>query len=241
MKKFNRIIFLTCGLLLTLAATSVFAQQKKEQTQPNKKPLEDFSESVKEKVESEPQERGFQPNKKPLEGFAQSVREKIDSKQVDLNKSFSVQLTGIITESGRLDPKTAKFDKSEGDGAMIEVGKSFIEAVSDTSLFYYLKQMGIEKIDFIVGQDDSRTYGVIASEQLTVEKAKTISSGMNIVVKMASLAKQTGTPKLDVDTEFLLNGITVSNDKKIVKIKFNYEKSAVQEMINRKLKENAAK
>lgn len=224
-----------------LTAISIFAQEKKEETQLDKKPLEDFSQSVKEKGENQPQESEFRPNKKSLDDFVQNVQEKVDRKQVDLTKSFSVELTGDITKDGKLDRKTSKFIKSAGDEAMIEVGKSFIEVLSDSGLFYYLKQMGIEKINFTIGQNDSQTYGVIRSEQSTIEKAKNITSGLNMVIKLVSLAKGTGAKKIDADTEFLLSGVKTFSESKSVKISFDYEKLVIQEMIKRKPKESEAK
>ncbi len=238
MKKFNQIIFLACGLLLTLAAASVSAQ---ETVEPNEKPLEGFAQGITQKVESGQvdQESVFRPNKKPLEKFAQIVKEKVENKQVDLTKSFSVEMVGVLKEDGKLDPKTSKFTKGEGDEAMIEVGKSFIEAFNDSGLFYYLKQMGIEKIRFVFGQDETRTYGVITSEMPTAEKAKTIASGMNTLLGIAKMSLQQR--QNNEDEENLINGALVRNTGKTLTLKMDYGKSVIQEMINRKLKESAAK
>jgi len=81
----------------------------------------------------------------------------------------------------------------------------------------------------------------VVSEQSTVERAKNISSGLNLLVQMVSILDKDGQKKLDDDARILINGIAVGNQGKNLTLEFVYEKSVVQELINRKLKEAEAK
>ena len=110
MKKIVQIVFLACGLLLTVAAFPVFAQE--------------------EKVEI---------NKMLFNNFVQIIKQKVDAGKIDLTESFSIELEGVLNKDGKLDAKKSKFTRSEGDAAMIEIGKSFIEAVGDSGFFRHLK------------------------------------------------------------------------------------------------------
>jgi len=215
MKIFNKINFLACGLLLTLAAFPVFAQEKSADE--------------------------FKINLRPMQDLTQLVLEQVKTRRVDLTKPFLIDLEGVLTKDGRLDLKTTKFVKSEGDERMVAIGKSFIEAINYSGWFKYLKNLGVQKINFTLAQDDSQTYAIIISEQSTVERAKSFSSGLNLMVQMISIMDKDGRKKLDDDARILINGITVGNEGKNITLKFVYEKSIIQELISRKLREAEAK
>ena len=159
MKKSVKNIFLVCGLLLTLAAFPVFAQEADQ----------------------------FRLDKRPLQDLADLVNEKFAAGKIDLTKPFSIQLEGVLNEDGKLDPKKSKFTKGEGDTAMIEIGKGFIQAINDGGFFNYLKQLGIEKVNLTLSQDDATVKGIIKSELPTQEKAKTIASGLNAMFAIAKI------------------------------------------------------
>ena len=221
MKKFNRIVFLVCGLLLiTLAAVPVFAQQE----------AADGNQAKKTEI-----------NKKPFDDLAKEIRRKVAAKEVDLSKPFSIKLQGVLNKDGKLDRKTAKFAKGEGDAAMIEIGKSVIEAINDSGFFIYLSQLGAEKIDFTLAQDDTQTYVVFISELATVQRAMTAASGLNTLIKINSFSAKNDTKRLNDETRILMDGMTVNGEDKKLVIKMAYEKSFVQELINRKLKESEKK
>lgn len=216
MKKCRKIGFLFCGLLLMLVAVPLFAQ--------------DGNQAGKIEI-----------NKRPLDDLAKEIRRKVAAKEVDLGNSFSIKLQGVLKKDGKLDPKTANFAKSEGDAAMIEIGKGFIEAVNASGFFTYLSQLGTEKIDFTLAQDDNQTYAVIISELSTAQRAMTAASGLNSLIKLASFSAKNDTKKLNDETRILIDGMTVNGEDKKLIIKMAYEKSFVQEMINRKLKESEKK
>ena len=126
MRKFYRALFLLCGLLLTLAAFPGFAQQN--------------------------QSPGVEVNQRPFQDLVGLVKMQVDKKQVDLTKPFSIELEGTLDNSERLDPKTAKFIKTEGDEKTASIAKSFVEAVNVSGMFAYLKNYGVDKINFALAQ-----------------------------------------------------------------------------------------
>lgn len=214
MRKFNKTVFLACGLLLTLAAFPVFAQEK-----------------AMDKIEV---------SKKPLQNFEKLIRKEIAAGKVDLSKSFSIELETVLNENGRFDRKKSRFVKSEGDAAIIEIAKSFVEAVADSGWLVYLRQLDVEKMNLTLGQNDSQTYAAVVSELPTAERAATIAAGLNTMVRLAQM-KETGAKGISQDEKFLIGGIEVERANKILTIKLTYEKSAVRELIDRLLKETETK
>ena len=209
MKKFNPIIFLACGLLLTLAAFPVFAQNVQEN-----------------KI-----------NSKPFQDFVSFISQEVSSGKVDLTKPFAIELEGILTKEGKLDAKKSKFTKSEGDAKMVGIAKDFIEAVNSSGLFGYLRNLGIEKIKFALVQDDSQIYGGIVSEQESAQRAMTVSSGFNTLLRMVSLMDESKQKRLSDEEKIFLQGVTANNEDKNLTLKFAYQKSVIHEMINRGLQE----
>ena len=186
----------------------------------------------------------FKPNKKPLEDFVDEILEKRADKQskqsnLDLTKSFKVKGLGVLTEDGKLDPKKSGFlklkDEEEGDKEMVDIAKSAIEAIGASGLFYYLKSLGVDKVDFTLIQDDKQIYAVISSFQKDEIRAKTISSGFNNLLSIAKL-----TVKED-ELKTLLNSVKVEPQGKNFVLNFNIDKPTAQKMIEKKLQEIEAK
>ncbi len=208
-KPFGKIVF-ACGLLVTLAAFSVCAQQENQ----------------------------TEPHEIPLKEFVQSVREKVARNKVDLTKSFLVELEGVLNKDGRLDLKKSRFIKVEGDTAVSDIGRDLINAFSESGLLAALANSEPTKLNITLGQNENRSYAVINSAQPTAEKAATIESGLTVLVKGASSAELRGANKIGEDEKILLDGVKISSEDKIVTIDFDFEKSVIQEMINRRLKAN---
>lgn len=214
MRKFNKTVFLACGLLLTLAAFPVSAQEK-----------------AMDKIEV---------SKKPLQNFEKLIRKEIATGKVDLSKSFSIELEGVLDKNGRLDAKKSRFVKETGDAAMIDIAKSFIAAVGDSGWLIYLRQFGVEKMNLTLAQDDSQTYAVVVSELPTAERTATIVSALNMMVQFAQM-KETSAKGISQDEKFLIGGIKAERANKILTIKLTYEKPAVRELIDCLLKETETK
>lgn len=168
-------------------------------------------------------------NKKPLQDFADNLSRKVEIKEVDLDKPFSVTLEGYLTKEGKLDGKRSKFTKAEGDEKMINIARTGIEAVNDSGLLAYLSGLGVEKIKIVLSQDDKNVSTVIKSELATEAKAKTIASGFNGLLKIASMNEK------DEETKFLLNATNCSVESNNFSLNITLPKEEVQRMIKNKL------
>ena len=179
-------------------------------------------------------------NKKPLEDFVNNTvlpgLAKTENK-LDLSKQFLVVMEGTITKDGKLDkdPKKSRFIRREGDEEMINVAKSAIEAVGDSGMLGYLRDLGVEKVNFTFVQDDKQIYAVISSES-SEAKARTISSGLNFLLTYAK-----GSDKVETDVKTLLSSAKVEPKGKSFVLNFAIPKPIAQEMITRKLQEAEAK
>ncbi len=148
-------------------------------------------------------------------------------------------MTGVLTEDGKLDPKKSGYvklkDEEQGDQEMVDIAKDAIEAINNSGLFYYLKTLGVDKVDFTLIQDDKQIYALISSSQKDENKAKTISSGFNNLLSIAKLTVK------EEELKTLLNSAKVEPQGKNFILNFNIEKPIAQKMIEQKLQEAEAK
>jgi hypothetical protein len=183
-------------------------------------------------------------NKKPLEDFAEAVLEKtaVQNKQkIDLTKPFMVVMDGVISKDGKFVREKSKYIKSAGDQEMIDVAKDAIEAIGNSGLLGYLRNLDVEKINFTLIQDDKQIYAIIASDQKSPERANTLTSGFNGLLKSAFLLDSTGMKKLGDDEKILLNSAKTSSKDKQFILNFAMPKKDAHEMINRNLEKEAKK
>ncbi len=180
-------------------------------------------------------------NKKPLEDFVNNDilpgLAKTENK-LDLSKPFLVVMEGAITKDGKLDkdPKKSRFIRREGDEEMINVAKAAIEAVGDSGMLGYLRDLGVEKVNFTFVQDDKQIYAIITSDQPSEAKAKAVSSGLNFLLSYAK-----GSDKVEQDVKTLLDSAKVEPKGKSFVLNFAIPKPIAQEIITRKLQEAEAK
>ncbi|HRH43292.1 MAG TPA: hypothetical protein PKY82_16790 [Pyrinomonadaceae bacterium] len=177
-------------------------------------------------------------NKKPLQDFADGVLAKLDSTKpedkVDLTQQFTVILDGTLTDDGKFDTKKTRFTKSEGEGdkKMVDVAKSAIEAIGDSTLFSYLKALGVDQVNITLVQDDKQIYAIIKSSQPSVEKAKSASSGFNTLISLANI-----NTKDDKEVQALLKATKVKAEGKSFVINFAMPKDDAHKLIDQKLGE----
>lgn len=185
-------------------------------------------------------------NKKPLEDFADAILEKTSAQnkqKVDLTKNFTIVIDGAITKDGKLDtdPKKSRIVKKDGDAEMITVAQDALEAIGNSGLLGYLRNLDVEKIKFTLVQDDQQIYAIIASDQKSPERANTLTSGFNGLLKAALLADSSGIKKLGDDEKILLNSAKTSSKDKQFILNFAMPKKDAHEMINRNLEKEAKK
>jgi hypothetical protein len=204
----------------------------------NKNPTTDKSETVPE----------VEINKKVMKDFASVVKTKYEKKEVDLSQNFKVVADGVLTKEGKLDTTIDKKTKqpksriltSEGNEQMAEVAKQAIAAIGDSGWLIYLRNQGVEKINFTVAQDNDNLQVIITSDLATPERANTVTSGLNGVIQAAFFADKNNIKKLGDDEKVLLSNAKVlvnpQNAKQFV-LNFVLPKPVAQEMITRKLNE----
>lgn len=175
-------------------------------------------------------------NKKPLQDFADGVMAKLDSPKpedkVDLKQSFTVVLDGYLTENGAFDAKKTGYAKYEGNEQMVNVAKNALEAVGDSTIFSYLRALGVEKVNITLVQDDQKITAKIVSSQPNAENAKTVSSGFRGVILLAQI-----NTKDDVEVQTLLKGLKFNAEGKNFVINFEIPKTEAHQLIDKKLQE----
>jgi hypothetical protein len=215
MKKSSTIILLFCGIVFGLAAFPVFAQGEKEEV-------------VRETV----------INKRVLRDFADYFKTRFEKGEIDLDKSFKVVVEGILTKDGRFDitldkttgkPKT-QFTYSEGDAQMVETAKIAIEAVGDSGFLGYLRNFGVEQIKFTLAQDGQSFSANLESEMKDENKARTLASGLNVLVKATE-----SNVNLREDEKILINGMKAESSGNNFILNFALPKKTFHEILLRNL------
>lgn len=171
-------------------------------------------------------------NKKPLQDFADEVIIKTDgAEKIDLTKPFMVEVQGVLNKEGKLDLKQTRFVDDDGDPKMVDVAKAAIEAVNNSGLLSYLRDQGVEKITFVLEQNDKELTAVIRGELPNESKAKTVSSGLRGLLAIAKVTNR------DDDLKKLMDAANFGNQDKNFVMNFALPKKDAHEMINKKLQE----
>lgn len=187
----------------------------------------------------ETQAAGFPINKKPLEDFGKTIKDRVlVKKDIDLNADFEVSLAGEFDKSGKVQ-KLARVSKF-GDEEMIKVAEQMLLAVNESGWLKYLEDLykdGNKNVLFSIKQDKNQVMFVIQAEEQTEGKANIRQNTLNNLIDMA----RTGVPgffkPLSGDEATIINNTSVKADGKQVIIKLDMKREIAQEMIDRKLKE----
>ena len=185
--------------------------------------------------------KDFKPNKQPFEKLGDSVNASLAKKEVDLNKPFLVVMEGVITDDGKLDSTKSKFIKTEGDKKMSEVARQAIEAVGDSGFLFFLKESGVDKVNFTLVQDDKQMNVIIVSEQRDLNKARTTASTLNALLSGLKIADANGFKKLDENSKVLIENSKITSDGKNFVLNFALPKQTAQDIITKTLKDRAEK
>ncbi|MBK9152670.1 MAG: hypothetical protein IPM25_00295 [Chloracidobacterium sp.] len=172
-------------------------------------------------------------NRKPMTDFADAVLVKWSENKVDFSKPFTVELNGFIQRDGTLDPVRSKWDpaKELGDPAIVEIAKQSIESVSAAGWFGYLRNLDVERFKLTMVQNEDEIIAIVSSEQITPERARTVSSGMRGLITGAKLVARD-----ESDEKALLEHATSTSDGRNFVLNFKIPKPLALEMIDRNLK-----
>lgn len=191
------------------------------------------------KVQSSPVQEKI--NRKPLEDLGDSLNEKIAKNELDLNKNFIVVMNGTLTKEGRLDKKTSKYVRSEGDEQMVIAAKESIEAIGDSGFLSYLKNQNIDKANLTLAQTDDQIYIQLVSDMKDPNKANTAMSGLNTAIQAAMFADANGITKLDESSKLLIKNAKITTEGKNFVLTVLIPKSEGQAMILKSLNDRAEK
>ncbi len=182
---------------------------------------------------------GILLNKSPLRDFGDQIKLDVDSKKVDLSGPFLVEFRGRLDETGKLDPRSSAFIRTEGDSALVEIVKQGILAISDTGFFQYFKSLDAKEFVLLVEQTPSAFQARIAMEHVTENRSKSICSALNVSLELVKARKQ-GLGATDTDKQylFLLEGMKVQNEGRGVVISFRAPAVEVQKLVAEKLAEH---
>ncbi|MBX3288682.1 MAG: hypothetical protein KF855_04990 [Acidobacteria bacterium] len=179
-------------------------------------------------------------NRQPLVDLANQVNELRENEGLDLQAEFTVKASGKLDKDGRLDPKSFKFERAEGDEKLVSVVEESIEAINVAGVLNPLAILSGRtlNLEFVQSADDLSA--TIVSEMESEMRAISVKTNLDLILSAAKSKKAAGTDQNDKDEFRLLEGTKIMLDGKKVIILFNVEKEVVHPMIQRKLAETAA-
>ncbi len=196
----------------------------------NKKPFHVLGKNAAVKWSSKPETNEFKVEIKPFKIV-------LDAK---LSKKLIKDEDGDEREVVAFDGKKSKWltlSKEEaGDKETVDFAKEAVVAVGDSGFLAYLYNLGMKEMKITLTQKDDKIVIGVESLQTTEERAQTLASGLNGLLVGAKLAVK------GADEKFLLDRAQppTTNGKTIL-LNIEIEKSAAQEMIGRKLTDEAKK
>ena len=201
---------------------------------PKKNPKDDKNVSKQPDIKSEII-KDFRPNKTPLKDLAKDVLKmrRDEKNNFDLSKNFTIVMNAVLTEEGKFDPKKTTYDteKSTGDERMRNIAKRAMEKIGDSQIFYYLKGIGVDKINFVLEQNDNELRAVVTTVLPSKMRANTVSTLFSSYKDFAVQNIKAD----DKDLHVLLKGIEGNPVEKNFVITFNLDKPTVQAMIKEQL------
>lgn len=178
-------------------------------------------------------------NKRPIKDLGAFVNDLLAKKEIDLQSDFAVGARGKLTKDGKLDPKTFKYTQAvAADPKMLEVVQQSIEAINDSGYLQYLSQLSGKDLTLLMQQDGENLTATVQSELENENRAKSIKSGLDLAISIAKMTKTDPNDKDDLD---LLKSATIESKGKQIIIKFAIPKPLAQDMIKRKLLDEATK
>lgn len=200
---------LTLALLLVSASTPVFAQVSDSETVLiNKRPLGDLGDRTAREI----------------------------ANGLDLNANFLIELAGQLRKDGKIDRKTARFTRTEGDKRMGDLARNAIEAISDAGFFAYVQSILGNQFTLQVFQNDDTIGFEIRSDLATESVAKSRQSTLNLLFRVAQEEKARKAETVEEkDDLILLKSMSVIAEGKKLIIRSALPKVAAQNMIKSRM------
>ncbi|MDH3493405.1 MAG: hypothetical protein OEM82_07640 [Acidobacteriota bacterium] len=176
-------------------------------------------------------------NRQPLYDVADETLKRVEAKQVDLGQGFIVRMNGVVTPEGMLDEEKSGWGKAEGDEPMIELAKIAITKVGVSGWLKYLSDKDANRLNIMFGQNDEQMIADVRSDLQTENKAKSTASALRGMIQAAILADKNGWKDMKDDEIALLKASSVTNEGRVLVIKFNLDKRVGQQIIAARLAE----
>ena len=198
-------------------------------------------------------------NSRPFADLALKVNELRAKQQIDLQAQFQVAATAKLSKDGKI--ASFKFTKAQStDPEMVTIVKNAVEAFNDSNMLQYLTPISGEKLDFSIQQDQTAVAASIQSELKSDTRAQSMVGILKLAIDLVIERKKKTIETLETelaagndpdhdkaqrlqnskDDLELLTNTKVLNDGKLLKISFGVPKEILQQMIQRKLDEQAA-
>jgi hypothetical protein len=198
-------------------------------------------------------------NSRPFADLALKVNELRAKQQLDLQAQFQVAATAKLSKDGKI--ASFKFTKAQStDPEMVTIVKNAVEAFNDSNMLQYLTPISGEKLDFSIQQDQTAVAASIQSELKSDTRAQSMVGILKLAIDLVIERKKKTIETLETelaagndpdhdkaqrlqnskDDLELLTNTKVLNDGKLLKISFGVPKEILQQMIQRKLDEQAA-
>lgn len=194
----------------------------------NKKPFQDLGKFVSTKWAFDPNKTD---NKVELKPFQVVLNAKLTKKLVSDEDGNKREVVGFDGKASRWNEK-----EEAGDPEMIEIAKQAIEAVGDSGFLGHLYNLEMRELKITLTQKDDKVFITVVSAQPTEERAKTLASGLDFLIKMAK-----GKVKGEDEKLLLESAGTPTNNGKMFVMDVGIPKDVVQDMIIRKLADEAKK
>lgn len=194
-------------------------------------------------------------NKRPFKDLANLVNDLVARKEINLeNSQFLVEATGKLNKDGKLEKKTFRFTRAvSNDPKMVDVVKQSIEAFNDSGFLKYLKDLSGKDINLSIKQDQTVIAATVQSELDRDTLASSVASALKLGIGFAQDKKKKEIAQMqaennpekaqdlqnEIDDLALLDNTQVTSDGKKLIVTFNVQKTIVQQMIQRKLAEQA--
>ena len=179
-------------------------------------------------------------NKRPMRVKAEETIADINANKVKIDSNFKVVVTGtlglakdgktVILKNAKpvVDPKTPK-----NDPAMEKLVQDWILAVGDSGWLGYLDKLKTKQLVITVEQNDDQLVASVKADQPSENLAKTAASGLNGLIQIAAT-------QVKDDEKSFLEKASITTEGKTFVLNFVIPKPVAQEMIQRKLAEQAA-
>ncbi len=197
------------------------------------------------KDEAAPDQNGVYINKRPLKDKAKDTVAKVEANEIKLDSTFKVLVSGVLglAKDGKTivlkNPKPVPpGDGIKNDPKMEKFVQDWILAVGDAGWYGYIvfdeknKVIG-RKVLITIEQNDADFFASITAEQADENKAKSLSSGLGVILSAAS-------DRVTGDEQTFIKAASATSDGKALILNIRMPKAQVQELIQRKLAEQKA-